>query len=95
MLEPDPIFKEMNAVSPALRAFFNTTVGGMERKPYRKWSRLWAEPDDPTCADAFDPSSTVAWHERPGTCQCHLAALRAAPARCARSFFHFLSFVET
>ena len=33
--------------------------------PFRKWSRLWAEAPDPTCAAGFDPETTAAWEEQP------------------------------
>ena len=33
--------------------------------PKTRWRSLWVYPDDPTCADGFDPESTSAWEEKP------------------------------
>ena len=65
MEESDPAFKTANAVSPALKGFFQRTVAAMVDTPFRKWSRLWAEAPDPTCAAGFDPETTAAWEEQP------------------------------
>ena len=58
-VESDPIFKAINAITPAQREYFNSVVASMSSQPYESWQSLWAMPPDATCisAESFNAES--------------------------------------
>ena len=85
MYEPiDPGFATINKISAAQRAFFDQMVQQMQKRPYEKWTTLWAEPPNPTlvrtpfgdsgdCSDAWEACS-ICFYSRLGSGPGHAPA---------------------